>query len=246
MLEPYLNGRVWQGSKARSVQCAPGRGAAGETLASGCSAARSPSLRTTTPSQGHLCQKAFLTQSLAPPLPLWQSFRFIYVIKSKQSTLLWSCPGRFHWKKKKKKKSYSGNSWVLAKRRKFSPTISHTHILYLANPYASQHGEFKWAIPAYCWRREGRPFPISDDTGFHHKLNAPSAGVGRAAKCCHLDGSSPLHYKASWKRLNHLGLTAGTLCFCPGWGWAAELACPVAAVECRSWDGTDARMLPLL
>lgn len=104
MLEPYLNGRVWQGSKARSVQCAPGRGAAGETLASGCSAARSPSLRTTTPSQGHLCQKAFLTQSLAPPLPLWQSFRFIYVIKSKQSTLLWSCPGRFHWKKKKKKK----------------------------------------------------------------------------------------------------------------------------------------------
>lgn len=31
-----------------------------------------------------------------PPLPLWQSFRFIYVIKSKQSVLLWSCPGRFH------------------------------------------------------------------------------------------------------------------------------------------------------
>lgn len=102
------------------MQCAPGRGAAGETLASGCSAARSPSLRTTTPSQGHLCQKAFLTQSLAPPLPLWQSFRFIYVIKSKQHIVV-ELPRQISLKEEKKKKKLLRKFLSLGQERKIQP-----------------------------------------------------------------------------------------------------------------------------
>lgn len=89
--------------------------------------------------------------------------------------------------------------------------------------------EVSSSVSAHCWRwRSDRCLLlISADTGFVCKLSATSPAVGRAVKCCHLDGNSPSDYKASRQHQNKLFfffltdslLLKGTvLILCPGWG----------------------------
>lgn len=95
--------------------------------------------------------------------------------------------------------------------------------------------EVSSSVSAHCWRWRSKRclLLISADTGFVCKLSTTSPAVGRAVKCCHLDGNSPSGYKASRKHQNKLVLTyslllKGTyLILCPGWGCGCRARGPL-------------------